>query len=120
MAPITQIALGIATIFVAVFGHGATGIKLLLHDGLRGHNLSKALQSWRLQPRRGICFKGGNDAWLGDFVGSAVVHIYGGKQQDVGFRVCDARCNCFHDFAVNGLFVIGNKVLVEEFLDLVR
>ena len=99
--------------------HLAISVKLLLHHGLRAHDLGQPLESGRLQPARRVRLQRGDDSWLGDFVRPAVLHVDGLEEEDVGFGVRDAGGDGFHDFAVDGLFVVRDQVLVEEFLDLV-
>ena len=70
-----------------------------------------------MQPGGCVGFQSGDDAGFGDLVGAAVFHVYGGEEQDIAF-LGDAGGDGFHDFAVDGLLVVGDEVLVEEFLDL--
>ena len=78
---------------------------LLLRHRLRRYNLRKALQPWRLQPRRGICLQRCNYPWLGDLVRSAVLHIHGGKEKYVTL-LGDPRGDRLHNFTIDGLLVI--------------
>ncbi|KAH0294783.1 myosin-2, partial [Aureobasidium sp. EXF-3399] len=120
MTPIPHItSLAILTCFVRFLSHGTSSIKLLLHDRLCGNNFCKALESRCLQPRGCVGLECCDDARLGDFVGPAVVHVYGGQEQNIGLGVGDARGDGFHDFAVDGLFVVGDEVLVQQLLNLV-
>lgn len=104
---------------VRILSQGATGVDLLLHDGLRADNLRKTLQSGSLQPAGCVRLQGGDDAGFGDLVRSGIFHVDGGEEEDVGFGIGDARGNGLHDFAVDGLLVVGDEVLVEELLNLV-
>ena len=68
--------------------------------------------------RWGVCFERRNDTGLGNLVWSTIIHVYGSKKEDVTF-LSDSRSNGFHYFAVDGLLVIRDKVLVQQLLDLV-
>ena len=100
------------------FSHGMR-VQLLLHDGLSADDLSEALQPRGLQPAGRIRFQRGDNARFGDLVGAGIFHVDGLQEQHVRFGIRDARGDGFHDFAVDGLFVVGHEVLVEQFLDLI-
>jgi hypothetical protein len=68
--------------------------------------------------RWSISFQSGDNTRLSDLIWPTIIHIYGGKKENIAF-LCDPRSNSFHDLAVDGLFVVSHEVLVQQFLDLV-
>lgn len=75
-------------------------------------NLISSLTRW------GIGLQSGDHTGLGNLVGAAVLHVHGGQEEHVAL-LGDPRSNGLHDLAIDGLFVVGNQVLVQELLDLV-
>lgn len=47
-----------------------------------------------------------------DLIRSAVIHVHGGKKKDVTL-LGDPRSDCFHNFAVDRLLIVGNKILIQ-------
>ena len=68
--------------------------------------------------RWSVCFQSGDDARLRDLVWPTVIHIHSSKKENVAL-LCDSRGNCFHDLAVDRLFIVSHEVLVQQLLDLV-
>ena len=67
----------------------------------------------------GVGLQGRDDSWLGDLVGATVLHINRGQQKHIAL-LSDTRGNRLHDLPIDRLLVIRNKILVQEFLDLIR
>lgn len=67
---------------------------------------------------RRIGFERCDDTGLGNLIGSAVIHVHGSQEQHVAL-LGDAGGDGLHDLRVDGLFVIGHQVLVQQLLDLV-
>ena len=59
-----------------------------------------------------------DDTWLSNFIGSTVIHIHSSQEQHITL-LGDTGGNGLHDLRVDGLFVVGHQVLVQELLDLV-
>jgi hypothetical protein len=68
--------------------------------------------------RWSICFQSCDDTRLSNLIGSTIIHIHGGKKENITL-LCDSRGNSFHDLAIDGLFVVSHKVLVQQLLNLV-
>jgi hypothetical protein len=68
--------------------------------------------------RWSIGFQGGNNTRFGNFIWSTIVHIHGGKEENVAL-LSDSGGNSFHDLPIDGLFVVSHEVLIEQLLDLV-
>lgn len=108
---------------VVPFVHGRFGLlefkPFLLSDCLCRHNFRQPLQPWRLEPRRSVRLECCDDAWLRDLVRAAVLHVHGRQQEYVPlFR--HSRSDRLHDVTVDRLLVVGNQVLIQELLNLVR
>ena len=61
--------------------------------------------------RWGVSFEGRNYTGFGDFIWSAVIHVHSGKKENVTL-LGDPGSHSLHDFAVDRLLIVGNKVLV--------
>jgi hypothetical protein len=68
--------------------------------------------------RWSICFQSCDDTRLSDLIGSTIIHIHGGKKENITL-LRDSRGNSFHDLAIDGLFVVSHEVLVQQLLNLV-
>lgn len=68
--------------------------------------------------RWSVCFQSGDDPRLSDLVWPTVIHIHSSKKENVAL-LCDSRGNCFHDLAVDRLFIVSYEVLIQQLLDLV-
>lgn len=66
-----------------------------------------------------IRLKCSNGSRFGNLVRTAVLHVNCSQKQNIAL-LSYTRCNSLHDFTIDRLFVISNKVLVEKFLNLVR
>jgi hypothetical protein len=68
--------------------------------------------------RWSICFQSSDDTRLSDLIWATIIHIYSSQKENVAL-LCDARCNGFHDLAIDRLFVVSHEVLVQQLLNLV-
>lgn len=71
-----------------------------------------------LLTRWSVCFQSGDDPRLSDLVWPTVIHIHSSEKENVAL-LCDSRGNCFHDLAVDRLFIVSYEVLIQQLLDLV-
>ena len=79
------------------------------------------MQTWDIETghtRRGIGLQSGDDSGLGDLIRATVVHIDSLEQQNIGL-LSHARSDGLHNFAIDRLLVIRDKVLVQKLLNLV-
>jgi hypothetical protein len=68
--------------------------------------------------RRRVSLESSDYSGLGDLIGTTVVHVDSLEEQDVAL-LRDSRGHCLHDLAIDRLLVVGDQVLVQQFLNLV-
>lgn len=93
---------------------------LLRGDSLRRHYLSQSFEAGRLQPAGRIRLQCGDGSGFGYLIRTTIIHVDRRQQEHVRFRVCDSRSNCLHNLSVDGLLVVGDQILVQQLLNLVR
>lgn len=81
------------------------------------HFMQKSMTHSELTGRR-IGLERRDLSRLSNFVRATVIHIHGLQQEDVAL-FSHARCDSFHNLAVDRLLVIGDEILVEKLLNLV-
>jgi hypothetical protein len=80
--------------------------------------LTRAMKIMRGRTGRSVGLQSGDETGLGNFIWSAVLHIHSSKEKYIAL-FCDTRRNSLHDFAIDGLFVVCNQVLIQKLLNLV-
>lgn len=65
-----------------------------------------------------VRLQSGDHSGLSDLIGTTVLHVHRSQEKDVTL-LCDTRGHGLHDLAVDGLFIVGHQILIQELLNLI-